>query len=534
MATGNEIVCRLLGLDIPPQTLNLYSLIRLPNGADDPTQIQSGLKQAMQRLKIAAASGAGPAEVALAKRALQQCQNTLLQPAAKSQYDQTLQASPASAPAPNTPSKPASPARPAGPASSTLPTKSSSAVQSTHPATPKPPSEQLAGRPTVNPVLQQSAAERLRQLQAAAAAAKSEDGASDDSSGSISHGSFVAATGSGSGLSLGGSRTGMQASTQVGRNIQARIRRRRAIRNAITLGSLLLVCAGLLGYAYYRFAYQRPGGGSLAAAGSADSRDARPTPTPSENVSISPDASEPSDAPPSRRKPTRPADDIDLPTGFAELPEIGSANQQDGRLAGMVEMENAFGQRAADNADAMEQPEVKFDPAAGPAIDQARRALREENFPLYDAAMNQLTGEVVGDADDEMRLQKLDRTGQLLKFGFQALTQGLGSLKGTDTLKLEDGEDVLVIESSPENLVVRRGGERAAYDADALPLDVLEAVLNQSLPLKTDVNIAARGAFLLTYSGEAEFQRRGEELLQQAATMDSKFDELDREVLKPR
>ena len=451
MTQPNQIICRVLGLSTPPAQLSLYSLIGLPHGESDLARIQASLQEAAQKLRSAAAApGTSADDVALVRKALQRCSATLLSPEQKTRYDAALQKQ---APPP--------PQRELSPEPSAATSSPRGRLESLLP--PGDPHRGFDLQAYLNASHEETQPESVQERKAALAALRT------------------------GGIGTAAAPRVEAATAQIserGLELRQKLRRRRAIRNAVTVGGLSLVAIGLVAYAAYAFIYSKRGSDIQIA----DRSIPRATPAPADpstaGFSAPPDSeTKPPTGTPAKTSPAKsPSDDLpELPTVQIDPPSPGETSEEK-----TGESMSGSGMNGGTDSPAMQTA------ASNPG----------------------------------------DRTEQLIRIGSESFDEAFEKLASGEAITLPS-DIINVVERTNNTLIVRQGGKNVTYSREALPADILDAILNLSLDSKNPIDLAARGVFFLRYSADQAYQDAGRKHLAAAAS-DPRFKTLDESRLKPQ
>jgi hypothetical protein len=116
---------------------------------------------------------------------------------------------------------------------------------------------------------------------------------------------------------------------------------------------------------------------------------------------------------------------------------------------------------------------------------EAKAALGEFNFAEADAALAQ--AERTARLPEHLTMVKrLTLVGNMAQTFRTAIQESMGRLDATEVIKISENADAVVVESSPEKLVIRFAGENRSYSLDDMPLGLAiklgERVLDTSDP----------------------------------------------------
>lgn len=312
-------------------------------------------------------------------------------------------------------------------------------------------------------------------------------------------------------------------------DLVSQLRKRRQRKNLLAVGTMILAALGLLGFATFRFVSNR------VQVAKQDTKNPRSGAQVNEQ-GIS-DASQQADgqqgagkAPelviaPNRRGKNKPGTEQSLP----DLPSV-IRGPEDSKASGdaqpnepaMAESNNPV--NAAANPEPAANPTEK--PAANPTANPAGdAAMKPEAMPDSSAettapgesdqwkkSMNQarallVAGEIqkfeemypkvlnqavtkVGKAQS----QRLDQAGQLYKIYIESFAEAKLKAKGTSSLKI-GATEVSIVETTPEKLIIRSGGQNKTYEWDKLPFGIAVAISDLGLSESAPVDMAARAIY---------------------------------------
>ncbi len=516
MSKLNEVVCKVMQLELTPSQLNYYSILSLPNFCDDRNEIAAALQAAVNQLRSVAAS-TSPEDLASVKRVLQQCNSVLLNKEKKSQYDNLLNSQiNASKPVGNAQAKaerssptttrvenkPAElPAEPAFVASTAVANNLDSILPTGDPHAAFSMREFLSSAdPTLPTETPESRLEQLRQLQ---------DGISNPRNTSNAIPQYHAQ-----------STTAPESARSVGTNIQQRVRRKKAIRNSLTLGTLSLISIVLVGFAIYQFLQLNKSKGQTAN-NRPQINATNPVRSTDDLVTNEPTSQASTDTPKNATAAASSATSL-------ELPEIGSGIAGD--ASGKFFTDSATPAAPSDMAakEPMSNATAPFDMVQWQTLVQmARQSIVAKDFDAFNKHVNEMFN-VQGLKPEHQELRiRIDRTGQLYKIASESFEASVDKLGSGEAIPLTDTDVINFIENKGGSLVFRIKGKNQTFETSQLPVNIVVALLDLGLDKEVAIDLAARGVFLKLYSSEAAFQAQGAEFLARAAADDEKFNQLD-------
>ncbi len=537
MSKPNEIVCQVLKLSIPPSSLNLYALLGVKELSSDNQAITTAIQNCINTLKQEA-TNYSPEQINVVKSAIKQCHATLTDPTRKSQYDQQLgkaiQRAKNVAQEPN--AAPENIARELAPENQTeppaklatvTPPPAKATVERIQPEFSDPLDEIL---PVGDPLAEFSMKEHLAQSTKSDAIESVESrlnalqrlSSPNASANSPPELTFHSAA-------IGNEARSMAAGG--GNSIQQRMRRKRIIRDSLTLGGLGLMAIALIGFATYRFL--NPSLGKSVASNVADSETELANQLPSIENELVPAGtnnldtnSETENSDTRQTKATRPVKPRrDQPNSFGELPAIGDsfAASEDGQF-----FTDSAPADAPEPPSAMAVMETKYDAKRWEELKSlTRSSIASKDFANFDANVAELLAMRIPNANLENERKLIDRTGQLYRIANESFNTAVNELGSGEAIEMADGKMINFIESKGQQLKFRIDGKNADFAVDQMPANVVAKILTMGLDAQAAVDLAAQGLFLKLYSSDEEFQQRGDELLQQAAALDKKFSSLD-------
>lgn len=546
MAKINEVLVKVLGLASDPASLNYYNLLGLPPFTADEEQISGGIQKAVARLQ-AAAQSESPATIDAVKKVLQQGSAILTNPQKKKAYDKQLRAllektsaeatgaaATASAKAPSSPAPAAAnvkapQAAPSRTAAAPTPAKAAQSVPSPVAVAPAPFVPQavdpLAGYlPAGDPLAEFSMKDYLSEVAASPPIESVEARMAELEklrSGIAVMASPVAQYSSAhysSPLEVDEYRSEPQGNEETSfGTIQQRIRRKRAVKNAMAIGGLCLVSVLLLAVAMWKY-LDRPV--KTAQVPENTNKAASNLPNPAARASKQGENANKAVTP----QPSLPSVKANSGEGQSHFSEMPSESTQPATQEEMP-ME-APATSAMTPEPATPQPMEKGPGTWDETLKKTRESIAKKDFEKFNTSINELMAIPVSDRKlDDIR-NVVDRTGQLYKLGTESFENSIKKLQSGATINTGD-DTISCVEAKETELIFRIKGKNTTFKRNELPSDIVVALLNLDLDAKNPTDVATRGVFFKLYNTAKDYQEIGDKYLEQAAEADPKFSKID-------
>ena len=154
------------------------------------------------------------------------------------------------------------------------------------------------------------------------------------------------------------------------------------------------------------------------------------------------------------------------------------------------------------------------------AIDAATAALARADWPTMKPAAEAAL-RAAADPAQQAAAQTLYEAADLATFYREGIRRAVAGLQSGAEFDINDSVKVLVVEASPQRLVVRRGAENKTFDFDRLPISITRSVIQFALPGSPTTRAA--GAVFESIAAKATPEHRTE-AIQTLHTLNGQID----------